>query len=245
MGSIVALVALIIVLVLVGGIVTKILRIVNTVKPYVDELKDGLEQQEYEYENNPKSVNGMTSVYLPRIEKDFPDFNYFEFKTRAENMLISAFDAISDNNVGELVNASSELKEQIRQIIDANIDARQSEIYKDVKLHQTEIKNYVKENGTCKITLQSSIGFHHFVKNYNGEVVKGSETTLKQTRYDTELVYIQDENKVAVGDTSVSVTCPNCGAPIRSLGDKSCPYCGSAVTVINIRAWSINKINEM
>lgn len=245
MGSIVGLIVGFATLAIIGGIVSKILRIVKEVKPIINELSEGLEQQEFEYENNPKSVNGMTTVYLPRIEKDFPDFNYYEFKTKAENMLISAFDAISDNNVSELVNASSELHEQIRQIIDANLDARQTEVYKDVKIHQTEIKNYVKANGTCKITLQSSVGYHHFIKNMSSQVIKGSETTLKQTRYDTELIYIQDINKVAEGDNAVAVTCPNCGAPIVTLGEKHCPYCGSAVTVVNIRAWAINRINEL
>ena len=38
--------------------------------------------------------------------------------------------------------------------------------------------------------------------------------------------------------------CPNCGAPIKNLGAKSCEYCGSAVEVINSRVWSLEHIKE-
>ena len=40
------------------------------------------------------------------------------------------------------------------------------------------------------------------------------------------------------------MTCPNCGAPIRSLGSKVCEFCGTAVQEVNHYAWSFDKIYE-
>ena len=65
-----------------------------------------------------------------------------------------------------------------------------------------------------------------------------------QTRYDIDLMYVQDAEKIAEGDTLLSNNCPNCGAPIKTLGVKTCPYCGSTVAEINVRTWSINRLTE-
>ena len=46
--------------------------------------------------------------------------------------------------------------------------------------------------------------------------------------------------KVAAG----FINCPNCGAPIKNLGDKICSYCGSGVIDILKRTWVLNKIRE-
>lgn len=35
--------------------------------------------------------------------------------------------------------------------------------------------------------------------------------------------------------SAVGTTCPNCGAPVRSLGAKKCEYCGSYVEPVNIK----------
>ena len=224
-----------------------VLVVVNKVKRVVDTLgitKDDISDMEYEMETTPKSVNAMTSVYLPRIERDFPDFNYYEFRTKAENMMISAFRAIENADISHLYSASADLNEQIKSRISYNTDNHFRETFRDIKLHRTEIKNYRKEAGTCIITLQSSVGYVHCVKDSSGSVIKGDDERTFQTRYDTELLYIQDVSKTEKGETLISNTCPNCGAPIKGIGNKSCPYCGSAVQDINIRAWSINKLTE-
>lgn len=224
---------------------SKIYKVTKEVKPYLSALSEGLENQVAEIEETPKSVSGMTSVYLPSIIADFPEFNYEEFKNKAEIMLISAFDAISDNNIDELKNASKDLTNMVKIIINENMDARNNEIFKDVVIHKTEIKNYQKKGGTCVITLQSAVGYHHFLKNYNGQIVKGSDSHMQQTRYETDLLYVQDISLVKEGESAFGAVCPNCGAPITALGNKSCPYCGGAVEVLNIKTWQINAFREV
>lgn len=243
-GAIATIVAGIIVIVAAGAILTVVARIRSTLAPIV-KLADNFEEQEREMEVTPKSVNAMTSVYLPRIEKDFPEFNYFEFKAKAENMMKSAFNAISTEDISCLKNASPDLTAQVNNDIQSNRNNQLRESFRDIDIHRTEIKNYKKDSGSCVITLQTSVGYIHYITKTNGELVEGSKDRMFQTRYDIDLMYIQDVSKAEAGGKFVSNNCPNCGAPITTLGEKHCPYCGSAVMGINIRTWMINKITEV
>ncbi len=235
----------IVVLALVLSIVAKVSQIFHTASPLIDAISDtDFKAIEEEFETTPKSVSGMTSLCIPRIKADFPEFDWAEFKQRSENMLKSAFRAISEQDLSLVVNASDQLKNQILLIIDANKDAGTKEIFRDVKIHQTEIRDYRKTNGSCVILLQSAVGYYHYITKA-GAVIKGSDSHLSQKRYEIELLYVQDTTKVASGEKALGSTCPQCGAPIKDLGSKTCSYCGCALTEINIRAWSINRYTEV
>ena len=59
-----------------------------------DSLVEGWNKQADELAATPKSVSGMTRIFEPQIQRDFPDFNLVQFKNKAENMLVSALQAI-------------------------------------------------------------------------------------------------------------------------------------------------------
>ena len=66
----------------------------------------------------PKSVSGMTRIFEPQIQRDFPDFNLVQFKNKAENMLVSALQAIDSGNVSLIRDASEELKARVENRIE-------------------------------------------------------------------------------------------------------------------------------
>ncbi|MFI3284238.1 MAG: zinc ribbon domain-containing protein [Erysipelotrichaceae bacterium] len=211
-----------------------------------DSLIDGYQNQLEELSNIPKSVSGMTRIYLPQIAKDFPEFNYEEFKQRSQVMLLSSFKAISKNNVGLLENASPDLTSKIALKIDDNIQQNRKETYQNVKIHQAEITDYRKLSGTCIITLQYALGYKYTLYEEN-RLVDGSETLKEQCRYNVDIIYIQD---VGLMDSTTqtafeSVKCPNCGAPVKTLGHKVCEYCGSKVEQVNVRVWCINDFRKI
>lgn len=228
-----------VVLIITGYIIYRIKKLADNASFALSALKEGLQDQEEELENTPKSVNGMTSLCLPRIIADFPAFNWNEFRQKSENMLKSAFLALTKDDITKLTDASSDLRTQISLAIATNKEQCQHEVFKDVQIHQTEIATYRKMGGTCVITLQTSVGYFHYIEKA-GDLIEGSKDTRQQVRYSVELQYIQDVTKIAEGKTALGVTCPNCGAPITSVGQKTCPYCGLAVTEININAWALN-----
>jgi hypothetical protein len=210
-----------------------------------ESIAEGLRNQQTENSNIPKSVASMTKIYLPQIQKDFPEFNYQEFKAKVENMLKSAFVAITNENPDLLVEASDDLKDSVRLIIESNKEQGKKEVYDNITIYQTEITKYSKVSGTCVITLQSAVGHLHYIKQ-NGKVIAGSTEFREQCRYNTDIIYIQDVNKLTSDKmSSIGTNCPNCGAPIKNLGGKFCEYCGTGVRVININVWTINKYQKL
>ena len=204
-----------------------------------DSIIEGFKRQEALQASTPKSVSSMTRIVEPQIVRDFPDFVWEEFKHRAENMLTSALLAVSGCDVSLLVEASDEVKDQVRNQIAANEMAGVREVYDKIRIHQTEIAKYSKGSGSCVITIQSAVEYYHY-KTSEGQLVEGRKDRKEQVKYNVELMYIQDAELVEY-ENSVGMNCPNCGAPIRSLGQVCCEYCGTAVTPVNIKVWTMHK----
>ena len=120
-----------------------------------ESIVDGLNKQADIAAETPKSVSGMTRLMEPQIMRDFPDFNWSEFKHKAENMLTSALLAISSEQPEKLVDASEDVKNQVLNIIADNQAAQVREVYNNIKIHQTEISNYRKDKGNCIIVIPS------------------------------------------------------------------------------------------
>lgn len=191
----------------------------------------------------PKSVSAMTRLMEPQIMRDFPEFSWEEFKYKSENVLTSALLAISANNIEYLVETSEDMKRQVENIIEDNRANNVGETYSDIEIHQTEIANYQKQNGKCVITIQSAVGYLYY-KMQDGKLIAGNKNRKTQTKYNIELVYIQDPETTKI-DNAVGTTCPQCGAPVKTLGAKYCEYCGTGITPINIRVWSLHKFYEV
>ena len=208
-----------------------------------DDLMKGINQMADDVSNTPRSVNSMTRLMEPQIARDFPEFTWGEFRVRAENMLVSALNAISSENADKLVDASDEVRRQVLNQIGQNQTDGVRETYSNIHVHQTEIANYTKSGGKCIITIQSAIEYYHY-KTKADHVTEGSRDRKVQTKYNMELMYIQDAG-VRSFDNAVSTNCPNCGAPIANLGHKFCEYCGAAVEPINIKVWSLHSYYEV
>ena len=208
-----------------------------------ESIVDGLNRQADIAAETPKSVSGMTRLMEPQIMRDFPDFNWSEFKHRAENMLTSALLAISSERPERLVDASEEVKNQVLNIIADNQAAQVREVYNNIKIHQTEISNYRKDKGNCIIVIQSAVEYYHY-KVSGDHVTEGSKERKVQTKYNVELLYVRDgEEKEFVN--RFTTTCPQCVAPVRGLGNMICEYCGAHVVPINTKVWSLHKLYQV
>ncbi|WP_317854313.1 zinc ribbon domain-containing protein [Chakrabartyella piscis] len=240
---------LIILLLTVGGIA----YVVYTAKQKVEEvsrslfgtssIKEGLDAQAEELSKKPKSVSAMTRVLEPQIARDFPEFNWVEFRNTSETILQSALVAISCGDLDSLGDVSLEIYEKLRVHIAKNKLDGIEERYTNIRIHQTEIARYDKIAGKCIITLQTALEYQYTKKKHS--VLDANYSPYKtQTKYNMEMMYIQDAS-LANMDQSVGVNCPNCGAPITSLGQKKCEYCGLAVTPINIQVWNLQNFYEV
>ena len=223
---------------------SKIQQLSKTLFGTKDIIK-GFQSIQVEEAATPKSLNAMTSLYLPKIKKDFPEFSYDEMKVRANNVLTSYLLSLDNATVSRLSEGSPELKEKLEGLIDG-LKAEGCDVnYKQTKLHRTEISNYRKEAGRCIITFQVSCQYYYTKVKESGEVKEGSNDLLTQARYDIDVIYIQDRDKIEnEHDFALGTNCPNCGAPLKGLGAKICEYCGTPLQEINIYAWAFSDVRK-
>ncbi|MGN0154724.1 MAG: zinc ribbon domain-containing protein [Lachnospiraceae bacterium] len=213
-----------------------------------EDITKAAKHMKQEYSTTPKSVSAMTSLLLPKIVSDFPDFQYNEMKDRAENVLTGYLQAVSARNVSLMKDGNTELQQQLENHIQMLSAKDLQEHFDQVKIHRTEISQYRKTAGRCIITFQSALECYHYISTVNdsASVQEGSKEYKYQTKYNTDLIYIQDRNLVENElDNALGVNCPNCGAPLSSLGAKVCEYCGTPIVEINIHAWSFSNIEEV
>ncbi len=124
-----------------------------------------------------------------------------------------------------------EYREKVRQDVRKCIRDMHDEP-EEITIHETEISDYRRSEGTCYIRCQTSAGY------------RTDAGTWMEKKYETDIVYIQDVSQLPPTQTGVGLNCPNCGAPIKMLGAKTCPYCGTGITELNIRVWKVNGTKE-
>ena len=205
----------------------------------------GLQKVDKESEITPKSVSAATSIYLPNIMRDFPDFHYDEMKRRAENVLTSFLRSVEEQNEAKLTEGTSELKSKLKLRIDMLKDAGRREYFQNIKIHRTEICNYRKTKGRCSVIFQTSVQYNYWLEQ-DGKVTDGARDKLRQSKYNVEMIYIQDRDIVEnLEDAGIAMNCPNCGAPLPKLGAKKCAYCDSPVMEFSIRTWNFSDVQEL
>ena len=209
-----------------------------------DSLKQAARELELEEANSPKSVSSATSLYLPQIMKDFPEFHYDEMKTRAENVLTSYLRSIDAQNNALLTEGTNELKDQLLMRIQMQKRQLQKEHFQNIKIHRTEINQYRKSKGRRSVVFQSAVEYIHYLDK-DGKVIEGRKDLREQSKYNVEVVYIQDQDLVEdLGEAALGLNCPNCGAPLSGLGAKVCAYCDSPIVEFNIRSWNFSRVDE-
>lgn len=253
--------------------IRKSIRLFSRATFGTDHLIEGIRGHEDKLATTPKSVSGMTGICLPQILRDHPGFSLEGSVQKAENQLKAALAAIERQDLGPLAGASEDLRSQVRLRIEEDRRAGIREHFQNIKIHRTEIARYQRPEGCCVITLQSAVEYMYQKeqlaegaslpgdgqgagkgrsglsagsrKGRRGKGGADKEMRRIQTRYNMELLYVQDAEKLAAGATARVVICPQCGAPITGLGNKQCAYCGSAIEPIDIRVWSFGRIQEV
>lgn len=212
----------------------------------IHQLRGEVKEMDHTIAETPKSLRALTKIYLPQIEKDFPEFDYDLYANKSESVLRSYFNAINAKDVSLLTEECSlTLKNNVQGIIeDLNVRGY-DQTFNEVAIHGMEIAQYNKSGSTVTILLNAAVGCFDFITDRSGKVVFGSRDKKKQAVYDIELIYVQDVDKMGVyNDDALGVHCPNCGAPVKTLGQKFCEYCGSGIQEVNVRSWSFDSVKE-
>lgn len=198
------------------------------------ELNDLIEKSEIEVENTPKSLTSMESIYLPKIKKDFPNLNVNELKRIAEKFIIEFLNSCESGDTLD----DSYMSDKIKVLLQSKIeDYNKENIHFDsIKIHRTVIGNYEYGDGIITILFNTSLEYYTY---------KSGESRKKvQDRFKTEFIYVIDNNKVGNVKKSIGLNCPNCGAPVKKVGHKTCDYCGAGVVDIVKKNWILNNLTR-
>ena len=92
----------------------------------VRELIHSAQNGELQQEEQPKSLGGMTSIYLPQIQRDFPEFNWEELRVKIE--------------------------QSVRELLERK-NVREAGV---VRIHKSVISRYQKYSGTASIRCETA-----------------------------------------------------------------------------------------
>lgn len=213
----------------------------NNIKQLIHVAKNTKSIQDEEY-TRIKNVSGMTKLLEPEIIKDFPDFNKELLFSKVESNLIKIFNAIENKTIDNIKNDEDleliylSIEDSVRSLKLSNKKIQ----YDDVKFHEHAIKQYMKREGIATITTSSTLEY------YYRDTMKNNERSnmKKQTRYTCKFVYIYDENKIGKSKKNFSISCPNCGAPLKGIGSYTCEYCSSHIEPVNLKMWKMSSFKE-
>lgn len=250
-GQIGTIVILVLALAVLGGGYAAYRRIRRKVRDFsriafgTNTLAEGIRKMDREMETTPKSVSANTRLYLPQILRDFPEFHYDEMKSRAENILTGFLMGIDGKDAGRIREGTTgELREKLALRIDALNNEGAEEHFRDIVIHRTEIRQYRRIKGRYSIIFQSAVQYRHY-KQKGGAVTAGSDSRTEQSRYNVEMIYIQDRDMIENhADSGLGLNCPNCGAPLPKPGAGKCLYCDTPIVEFNIRIWNFSDVEE-
>jgi hypothetical protein len=206
------------------------------------DMKFEMEQIKKDDSDRVRSLSGMTSLLLPRIRADFPEFNEQELYAKIEKNLRTIFESIEKKDVSKVLDLyllETSLKHTIEDYADSNIEVN----YDDLKFHKYAISQYLKKDGIATITVCVALEYY-YQKKKDGKMIEDFTNYKNQTRYRCNYIYIYDSTKVKDSTKVLAINCPNCGAVIKSLGHKYCDYCGAGVKEVNLKSWELSSYEE-
>lgn len=173
----------------------------------------------------PKTLSGTESVYRNMILKDFPEFNLELARSYIKGFLPEYFHAKSIGSVsGIRDNCSTQFCDSLQSQLDSiKLTGQQPQRYDGVKVHNAVVSGYTKNGYEATITFEAAVEY----------VLNGR---LSQHKY--KILYSYFLSYGAKGENE-SLKCSNCGAPISTLGEKVCIYCGEAIEASVERTWKI------
>lgn len=204
----------------------------------INMIKEGEKSANY----RKKSISGMSNILIPQILADFPNFNEKEFYNKVETSIAGILNSLNNNKVSK-IKELAEIRSRLVEEIESRVNHSIKETYEDIAFHEHSLKSYKKDAGVLMIEVNSSLEFF-YSKTINDKVVVSKKEYKKQTTFTTTYVYIYDPDKYNISKSSLSVHCPNCGAPLKNIDTHECAYCGSGVEDINLRSWYITKYKE-
>ena len=177
--------------------------------------------REAETNPSPRTVFGATSIYLPQILKDFPDFHESDAVSAVKRLIL---EYLSIKYEGKESFTDSVTEPGLERMADT---AKAKGNVTGEKVHAVAISKYEKTKEYATITYQASVGYSLDGKPF-------------EERYAIQYSLKLRENDIE----QKTLICPQCGGAYDSTSQTVCPYCGSGIIRDTIMSWRFTSIEE-
>ena len=154
----------------------------------------------------PRSLSSLESVAMPKILRDFPDFNARVFAQRVRRDAETYYESGRQGKILFKNDATEAFKESFE-------DRLPEDVKDEIKVHRVTIAAYDGASRRKILTCQAAVGY--------------VDTNDAQQERRLVLSYIagyaDDPESEVIG-----FNCPNCGAPLPAAGARVCVYCGTS-----------------
>ena len=212
----------IIVIVALGVLATviHIVRWINLLGNSASSLINQIKLAQVKEATVPKSLSAVEKFVMPQLLNDFPEFNVAAAIDRVKTDASLFYRSAIENKVLFSDNTTTALLENLI-------------LPKDVKgniiIHKAALSAYNKLGHDRILTYQASAEY------------MDTSDTRNQKRLILKYIAASDDD---FSQNIHTFTCPNCGAPVPTIGDKVCKYCGIALQTSTSLGWYLMDIRE-
>lgn len=199
------------------------MRQINTVKRTINDVSTiakAVQEVAKEEVATPKSVGGATSLYLKKIQADFPSFHNQDAEAAIRTFVLEYLD-IKYGNKSDFQNS------KVNKNLLFNVNKIKGQKLSNVIFNGIAIYGYDKTAEYATITYRCSFGY-----NLNG--------VREEVRYDIDYTLQLFDNNVA----QQAMTCSNCGGVLTATDNNECPYCGTKIIMDTIMSWYITEMTQ-
>ena len=232
--AIIAIVSFVLVRALLPGL-RRVTRSINDMAELGEEVARTIKREE----NTPVSLSGMDNIYIPMLKKDFPGLDIEEMRSSAKTYILGYMNSLEAARV-DREKLPDRLGQMVEKIIEDDKAGGLEVVYDDPHVHRVVLSKYSKKPGLYFIEFQAAVASLFYKKDQKGNIIAGSKDRRSQNKFKLTYAYVQDVDKLGSNDHDLKrlgLNCPNCGAPIKTLGEKYCEYCGTGIVEINMRSW--------
>ncbi len=154
----------------------------------------------------PRSLSSLESVVLPKLLKDFPDFNARIFGQRVRRDAKTYYESGREGKVLFDKDATDTFRETFEDRLPENVGG-------GIEVHRVSLSGYDNSGRRKLLTCQAAVGFSD----------PGGAPQQRRLVLVYVAGYADDPESEIVG-----FNCPNCGGPLPAVGARVCVYCGTA-----------------
>ena len=170
----------------------------------------------------PRSLSSLESVLLPRVRRDFPEYNAELVAERVRR------DAAAYYQSG-INGAPCFTDGAVTSFLQSFAAALPSDVKGEIKVHRVALYGYDASGQDRMLTYQASVEYAD-----TADAVRQKRLVLK---------YIAAFSADPASDVK-TCNCPNCGAPVPVIGSKNCRYCGAALKTPAGLGWMLLDARE-